>query len=354
MSIDKRDFQRAVDLFEPTQPAFDGLVRRRRLRERRRRLGAGVAAVIVIALAAALIGRSFETTTPADHPPSQKLQAMKPGIWIVDPVSNTIRFVWGASWLDTNARTTLLDNMIGAPTLSPNGDRIAFAGNRGSSRYMWTVSSSGQDLREVCGPDSACLPAGIGPGVWQSWSRDGRSLLFAGGPNSQQNPSDIYAVNTDGTGFQRLESMPGEEDVADWSPSGKRIVFDHEGGIYIASLDGGSPIELVKRGNMPSNMPIWSPDGQWIAFLRFHGRSSTIWVVHPDGTGAHVLADGYWAVGWSPDGSHLAVFESGPSREERQGIRRYAIVDVATGASTTIEVNALNSAQLLFDWSSTG
>jgi dipeptidyl aminopeptidase/acylaminoacyl peptidase len=242
MSLDKRDLERTFERFEQPEPAFGRLVRRRERRERRKRIEAGITALVIIVAAAVLASRSFDRTRPVDRTPTPVLQASNPGIWVVDPVSDSIRFVWGPSWLDETYHSW--GSWIGAPTMSPNGDRIAFVMRRDGSRFqLWTVGSMGQDPRHVTIDPSDYGPFGAGPGVWQTWSPDGRSIAFSGGPNSEQNPSDIYAVNADGTDLRRLVDMPGEEDVADFSPDGARIVFDHSTTeqIFLASLSGGSP-----------------------------------------------------------------------------------------------------------------
>jgi len=63
--------------------------------------------------------------------------------------------------------------------------------------------------------------------------------------------------------------------------------------------------------------PVWSPDGQWIAYqwtFDTFSRNpnphsddrSQIWIVHPDGTGARkVLGGNFWRTVWSPDGKYL-------------------------------------------------
>src|SRR5438477_5190828 len=308
MNPDKRELQRTFERFDAPEPAFDRLMRRRERRERRKRIEAGVAAFIIIAVvaAAALVGH-FDTSTPADQTPAPMLEALKPGIWVVDPVSDSVHFVWGPDWLDQTWRSW--GSWIGAPTMSPNGDRIAFTLRRDGSPFrLWTVSSTGQDLRPVtdCAIGTYC-PMGAGPGVWQSWSPDSRSIAFSGGPNSKVNPSDIYAVKADGSDLRKLVDMPGEEDIADFSPDGTRIVFDHSTTerIFLASLSGGTPTRLIDNGDSPS----WSPDGQWIAFSRRSADAASgdeIWLVRPGGTDAHRVIQGEWAVGWSPDGSQLA------------------------------------------------
>jgi dipeptidyl aminopeptidase/acylaminoacyl peptidase len=353
MSPQKRDFQRAVELFEPPEPAFDRLVRRRERRDRRRRIEAGILALVVVVVTAALLGRAFETSKPANEPVQPTLHADKPGIWIVDPVSGTTRFVWGAGWIADRLRP--FAEQIGAATMSPGGDRIAFAVRRADVRDegLWTVSSTGQDLQQVCPHVRSCIPNGVGIGQWQAWSPDGRSLAFAGGPNTPENPSDIYAVNVDGTEPRKLESMPGEEDIADWSPDGDSIVFDHGSSIYVASVNGGSPVLLVRN----ASMPMWSPDGSWIAFVRGSGGTdlSEIWLVHPDGTGKHVVSAGEFAVGWSQDGSQLAILRSRTATlAPDPHVRRYAIVDLTTGEEKTIDIETPDTAMLLFRWSTRG
>jgi Tol biopolymer transport system component len=53
--------------------------------------------------------------------------------------------------------------------------------------------------------------------------------------------------------------------------------------------------------------PVWSPDGEWIAFI----RSQELWLIHPDGSGSHRLfgESKDLCIGepmWSPDGQQIA------------------------------------------------
>jgi Tol biopolymer transport system component len=351
MSLDKRDLQRTFERFEMPEPALDRLLRRRERRERRRRIEAGIVALVIIAAAAALVGGSFDTTKPADRTPTPEPQALEPGIWIVDPAYESVSFVWGPDWLDRTYHP--YGSWIGAPTMSPNGDRIAFAGRRDGSPFrLWTVSSTGTDLRQItdCSSRIYC-PIGAGHGMWQSWSPDGHWIAYAA--NSGKNPTGIYAVNEDGTDMRKLVDMGGEEDIADWSPDGNQIVFDSSGRIFLASLDGGTPLLLVDNGNSP----LWSPDGRWIAFTRPSadaGGRGSIWLVHPDGSDAHAVADGLWSVGWSPDGSHLAILQGQTPTEPGNAVRHYAIVDVGTGDVQSLDISAVDTAELLFRWPAQG
>src|SRR5215216_211112 len=51
------------------------------------------------------------------------------------------------------------------------------------------------------------------------WSRDGKSIVFT----SERNGSaDLYRVNADGSGLERLTDSPAYDDQAAFSPNGKR------------------------------------------------------------------------------------------------------------------------------------
>ena len=133
--------------------------------------------------------------------------------------------------------------------------------------------------------------------------------------------SDIYVVNTDGTGLTRLspESLTGFQGSPTWSPDGARIAFyrtfkgfqgqpSHQ--IYVMNADG-SNITQITSGNQLSVLPAWSPDGTKIAFVR-RPRPITyghIAVMNPDGTGVVEITSGPnfdFRPTWSPDSSRIA------------------------------------------------
>ena len=81
-------------------------------------------------------------------------------------------------------------------------------------------------------------------------------------------------------------------------------------------------------------MPIWSPDGTRIAFLRAAGSETSIVIINADGTGERTLialnTDPYLQIDWSPDGSSIVVPDE---RTAGRGIYR---VNVATGQATPV------------------
>lgn len=91
----------------------------------------------------------------------------------------------------------------------------------------------------------------------------------------------------------------------DWSPDGKSIVFAQElkpgadawrtSDISAVRLNDGAITRLAHSAATEMN-PFWSPDGQWIAYLKSQVPPSRldkfrVWIVAPDGTKSRQLAN---------------------------------------------------------------
>jgi Tol biopolymer transport system component len=130
----------------------------------------------------------------------------------------------------------------------------------------------------------------------------------------------IYAMNADGSGQDVLTSFskPGEN-MPVWSPDGEKIAFvsssayDYEsrGDIYVMNADGSDQTRLTNDAS--SYDPVaWSPDGEKIAFV----SSSDIYVMNADGSDQTRLTsttetedvEGHAnALAWSPDSAKIAL-----------------------------------------------
>lgn len=128
-------------------------------------------------------------------------------------------------------------------------------------------------------------------------------------------------MNADGTDLTRLTDTPGAEREPVWSPDGQRIAFLY-GDIYVMNADGTDRTRITHTSLGKEDI-VWSPDGQRIVFRVVFSKTSNargwvIYVVNADGTGITQLTATYTSgppelrsqIGWSPDGRQI-VFSSG-------------------------------------------
>jgi Tol biopolymer transport system component len=132
---------------------------------------------------------------------------------------------------------------------------------------------------------------------------------------------------TEAPGF---ELSKGASMAAAPSPDGKQIVFSAQGALWIMPVAGGEPVRITEPKLQPA-APVWSPDGQTIAFQNFVPQGSYhIWTIAPDGSRATEITTGPnddRDPDWLPDGSAL-VFSS-----DRNNDGQYKIWRVAPGGA---------------------
>ncbi|HEX4243649.1 MAG TPA: amidohydrolase family protein [Steroidobacteraceae bacterium] len=99
---------------------------------------------------------------------------------------------------------------------------------------------------------------------------------------------------------------------ASLSPDGRRLSFSAANHVYVMNV-GETPRRLTHR-NDHEYLPVWSPDGRWVAYVTWSPEGGEIWKVRSDGgepTQVTKTPAYYRDIAWSPDGMTL-VGLSGP------------------------------------------
>jgi len=124
---------------------------------------------------------------------------------------------------------------------------------------------------------------------------------------------DIWVMQADGSNPVNLTNDKVEDDFAEFSPDGKRIVWTKggrgpAGELWVMNADGSNKKQLT-FDNFSDFNASWSPDGSQIAWRSLRNDNRDIYVMNADGTNVRRLTTdpaSDFATDWSPDGAHIA------------------------------------------------
>ena len=112
--------------------------------------------------------------------------------------------------------------------------------------------------------------------------------------NSSLSPSgEIYIANIDLTGEVQLTSNSMNDGFPMFSPDGTKIIFIRYtasssgiSNVFVMNIDGTGVTQLTNYSTANQNCykPVWSPDGQKIAYSLNDGTQFDVWVMNADGT----------------------------------------------------------------------
>ena len=126
--------------------------------------------------------------------------------------------------------------------------------------------------------------------------------------------AEIYTMDSDGSNQTRLTFNEVSDTDPVWSPDGQQIAFTvtHAGNdeIYLMNADGTNQRNLTRHPER-DRYPDWSPDGLRIVFSSGrNGPPLTLFVMDSDGSNVEQIIRGEFAKNpkWSPDGERIAFY----------------------------------------------
>jgi len=178
------------------------------------------------------------------------------------------------------------------PDIFKNGHTILFTSNQPGNNDIFVRDRSGE-LTNLTNN-----PANDG---WARWSPNGKQIVFES--NRVGGVFEIYLMNADPIDTpKRLTDLPVMSRYPSWSPNGKQIVFRHGIDIYVMNAESGVLTPLTHE-TPPSfaQMPVFSPDGQYIAYMSFSKGYCSVFRMDANGDNQENLTqiqDGITPMNW--------------------------------------------------------
>jgi Tol biopolymer transport system component len=234
---------------------------------------------------------------PLDNP--GELEELS-GVWLFDAGSGTTEQL---------LRCRVIS--CGPVDISPDGTRVAAAAQTldATQNWLYLMDADGGDLNPI---ELRQTPVEI------HFSPEGDRIVLTMWDGQV---STLQIIDADGSDLRVLFSdaaAPADDPV--WSPDGQRVAFDAGGAtasIWVVDADGTDATQLTS--STEGGVPAWSPDGSRIAYVRTPVRGNQgqsngfeVWVMNADGSGkarvyeSSCCMSDWRAPFWSPDGEWIA------------------------------------------------
>lgn len=221
------------------------------------------------------------------------------------------------------------------PILSPDRGSVIYvqATGGGSQLRTMAVDGTGDRLLFDRAPEGCANP--FRP-AWNPVEQTVIALVCEGSAGNQ-----MLLVTVDGELRRSIDvGLPVFDDVA-YSPDGKLITYwgnssaANGGSIYVQPADGSAPPRAITSGNGTDADPVFSPDGQQIAFRRATPDGSTdIYLVNVDGSNLVQLTDGRSVdqdPSFSPSGTEIAFKSNRPDATGASADQLWVMGDDGSG-----------------------
>lgn len=171
----------------------------------------------------------------------------------------------------------------------PDGSRILFSARLEGQSALWTVRPDGTDVRKVVDYGGPLLT-----GVTISPSGDAIAIATGRWGDPRLRIIDL------GTQASREAALPSSIELIEglsWSPNGSELVLggrtSRERSALLAMAVSDESFRTITRCmTCQDTAPTWSPDGEWVAFVRGDEFASDVFVTSRDGAQTFAVTEG--------------------------------------------------------------
>jgi TolB protein len=223
----------------------------------------------------------------------------------------------------------------GLPSVNPKTSQIAFLSSRDGRDDLYLVNPDGSGLQRLTN-DATRKSFG-------TWSADGKTLVYSSG---NMDSTQVFAVEAHEGGKRLLRSFAGYG--PSFSNDGRSMVYAvgrmPQSTTMISALDGSNSRRWGTDNTTKFNFA-WSPDDKLLAYTTLAAdstRALSVWVANADGTNARRVSQIAPAEGspqwpaWSLDGKRLAIQVGKYSRDRATNTAHIWVIDVASAKATKL------------------
>lgn len=201
----------------------------------------------------------------------------------------------------------MASKFAGEVVLAMTGERgvfdtkIAFSGRRGKVTEIYVINFDGSGLQKLTNSKSLSIRP--------QWGSNGKEICYTSYKDA--NP-DLYGMNLTNRKERRISRYLGLNLAGPWSPDFRYMLLtlSKDGNPEIYRMD--TKTSMLKRLTFDAGSdvsPCWSPDGSQIAFVSDRGGSPQIYIMNSDGRNVKRLSyDGNYNTSptWSPKSRRIA------------------------------------------------
>lgn len=201
-----------------------------------------------------------------------------------------------------------------SPTYIPALNQVGFISDQNNGWGLYTMDMFGNNIQEIINKKGTTID-------YPNWSPDGK-IIAASLVEDCKTPQinciyDIYTMSDEGKNLVNLTKTPDSEWVPVWSPDGEKIAFasdrDGDSEVYVMDKDGSNLQKLTDNKGYDGR-PRWSPDGEKISFETDRdGGDWDIYIMNSDGSDPKSITantTSEFSQSWSPDGNWLVYISN--------------------------------------------